>query len=950
MTGAVSAALEQEVLGELRRKGLVIWLDKDGAYTSFVDELAARQAAGDFPFPVVGFRGSFLELLFALEPYGSATDRQQLLVHMPGFTEESVRETPILELYEPGTRFRKAIETLVREAATSRVTPDEVDRFVAEQPSLEAADAWLEAAMADTPVGIAAMLKETGPKLLVEALAETDSYLASRAQSKDDVVALRGYLHRLTGMDDRWLAEQQVTGDSNVTAVLDALAAWILSVEYVHDLRRAPRLERLQRLKALSPALVKASCQLTQQLRSSGDGSAYEKRANRVESDLGNELEGVTPDDLGAVDTFREEENQVLSAAVQALLRGEWAKTRSWFEARQGERSFWLQRDQSHKWTWDLVAEAASFGETLAQHPQPFAGLSSLDAAAEAYASGAFEVDRAQRRFEQKRLAKLSSSLPHFGALSEVATSLRRLHRAWADNLARAFATLCRDTGFLPSTSLQQRNLFEEVVHPLTLTGEKVAIFMIDAFRFEMATELVDDLKKPGTVVDLKPRLAELPTITSVGMNALAPVAQNGRLTVAGEFGGFKSSEFTVRTPDDRKRAMGLRSAGKNAVLMKLAEVCEMATPELTRKVKPHPLVVVHSKEIDDAGEANIGLPTFESTLSQIKAAWHHLQLAGVQHFVFTADHGFLIQDETTTKTRGYDKNESQRRHVFASQPRQEAGMLVVPTADLRYDGISGYLLFREDTEIFSGGNAGATFVHGGNSPQERVIPVLTITTKQPERGSLAEYAVEVESLTDVLGLHRLRTRLVFSRGTTSSLEFAAASAVTLALRVPDRAGLRVVVKDVSAPAVLKTGLVQVPVSSQWAEVFFSVEGDSNERVRVELYHPEGLEKVQPARLEEFFTVSVAARARKTSTAPPPPPDAPLGWADTIADEGARKVFLHIEKHGAVTETEVTTLLGSARLFRRFSLEFEEHLAKLPFRVRIETGESGKRYVREGDR
>jgi len=61
-------------------------------------------------------------------------------------------------------------------------------------------------------------------------------------------------------------------------------------------------------------------------------------------------------------------------------------------------------------------------------------------------------------------------------------------------------------------------------------------------------------------------------------------------------------------------------------------------------------------------------------------------------------------------------------------------------------------------------------------------------------------------------------------------------------------------------------------------------------------------------------------------------------------------MFLHIEKHGVITETEVTNLLGAPRVFRRFSLEFDTHAARLPFRVRIETGESGKRYVRDEDR
>ena len=111
---------------------------------SFVDDSAPRQKPrGEFPFPVVGFRGSFLDLLFRLEPYGSGLDQQPLLIHMPGFNEESIRKTPVLELYEPGVRYRKGLDTLIREAATSRVAPAEVETFVAKQPTLEEADAWL---------------------------------------------------------------------------------------------------------------------------------------------------------------------------------------------------------------------------------------------------------------------------------------------------------------------------------------------------------------------------------------------------------------------------------------------------------------------------------------------------------------------------------------------------------------------------------------------------------------------------------------------------------------------------------------------------------------------------------------------------------------------------------------------------------------------------------------
>jgi len=931
---------------EVQRQGIVVWLDKDASYTRFVDGLAARRAAGDFPLPVVGFRGSFLETLFDLETYGSGLDKQPLLIHMPGHNEESIRKTPLLEMYEAGVRFRKLLDTLIREAATGRAAPAEVDRFLASSPTLEQADAWLTAMTTNRGVGLAAMLDQIGSVLLVEALARKDSPLAAHVTTPEDVAVLRDYLHKLTGMDEAWSSLfAGGSGPLKLDGILTALGAWVLCVEYVHDLRRPPHLASLQPLKSLSPQVVKACVELVVRLRKE-NGEAYARLADEVEAFVGGEIALMTAEDLGQIDTFRAEENRVLEGAVLALKKGEWVRAKAFSDARQGDASFWLQRDQQRRWEWALVGEAAELGAMLAKHGRPLRDVRTLEEAAERYASGAFEVDRAHRRFEQKWRDLFDTRLPRYGLFTDLLGLLRRAHRDWADELTRDFAAICKEQGFLPPRSLQQRALWEDVVHPLSGLGEKVAVFLIDAFRFEMATELVAELGGPGGVVDLKPRFAELPTITSVGMNALAPVAQNDRLVVAGEFGGFKTGEYTVKKPDDRARAMGMRSGGKPALLLKLGEVCEASTPTLLKQIKPHSLVVVCSTEIDDAGEANVGLPTFAATLKQIRAAWHHLQLAGVKHFVFTADHGFLLQDETTHVRPFATKREVGRRHVFEALPRPEAGMSNVSLASLGYEGLSGYLLFRDDTSVFATGTSGASFVHGGNSLQERVIPVLTVTRKRVEQASLAEYEVQVEPKPPAFGLHRIAVRVTFPKISNVDLAFAAARNVELSLHAPTRPGVRAVLKEASAPGVLKAGRVVVPVGEAWSEVFFALEGPSDEQVHVEIHHPDNIERVRPATPEQWYSVSGTG----TKKSLPPPSLAPETWSEAITDEGIRKVFLHLEKHGVITEVEATGMVGSARAFRRLSADWDSLVAKVPFRVRIESTEGGKRYVREGDR
>ena len=270
---------------------------------------------------------------------------------------------------------------------------------------------------------------------------------------------------------------------------------------------------------------------------------------------------------------------------------------------------------------------------------------------------------------------------------------------------------------------------------------------------------------------------------------------------------------------------MGLRSAGKPALLLKLADVCEAITADLTKKVKPHPLVVVHSKEIDDAGEANVGLPTFESTLRQIKAAWHHLQLAGVKNCVFTADHGFLLQDETT-EVRRYDEREGrQRRHVLDDHPRAEAGMVNVSVSSLGYDGLSGYLLFREDTAVFVTGQPWRDLRPRGQQPARARDPRAHRHTEARRAG----WVLRVRRRGEPAGWRSWPAPPsrpgVPRQGDDHGPRFRVAGAVDLALRVPGRDAVRVICKDVSGAGKLKAGRVQVPVGEAWTEVFFGLEG-----------------------------------------------------------------------------------------------------------------------------
>ncbi|MBR8839461.1 MAG: hypothetical protein DSM106950_37020 [Stigonema ocellatum SAG 48.90 = DSM 106950] len=74
----ITTYLEEKIKQKLREQGIVIWLDKDAHYNSYVDQLITRHRQNKFFAPVVAFRGSYLEMLFALESYGNGLTPEPL--------------------------------------------------------------------------------------------------------------------------------------------------------------------------------------------------------------------------------------------------------------------------------------------------------------------------------------------------------------------------------------------------------------------------------------------------------------------------------------------------------------------------------------------------------------------------------------------------------------------------------------------------------------------------------------------------------------------------------------------------------------------------------------------------------------------------------------------------------------------------------------------------------
>lgn len=953
-----TSVLANEVKKKVRESGLVLWLDSGAQYGGVIEALARGEHG--FTYPVVAHRGSFLETMLALERFGSGLRPEHVLVHLPALNKDGVRETPVLELYEAGTVFEKNLVTLVREAAVGLAKPGDIEAFVREPGlSLEKADAWL-ASLEDRPRDDAALRFEAmGIEGVVLGLVAVEPRVC--ASLDKDGAALLAFLEKNLGVTPAF--RSFVLGEAALDArsLARLAAAWIMAVEFVSDLREPSVTPELVALAKLGPFAEKCR-RLVVAFRDRRPDD-YEQFAGELQDLLTVERTSHRADVLGSIDTFRFEEAATRSAALGALVRGEWIAAAAFADERTPEQCFWVKRSQPLQRTWEVIRLAAKAGEALSTTKQALDGCASLDEAVARYVDRLASVDRLHRIFEQRAHALLASDLEEYDALLDVRSAVRRAHRTWADTVNRAFHDLCVKYGALPARSLRQRAVYEEVVHPLVERGERVALILVDALRFEMAQGLKEELEREKWTATLGARLAELPTETKIGMNALAPVEKNGRLRIVMKNGGVTgfasgaSSEFTVATPGDRVRAMSARSLGsKIAEDIELESLRDVSPADLKRRLagKP-PLVVVRSLELDKAGEHGLHLGTFDQTLVLLKSALSLLSQAGIEHFVVVSDHGFLLQDSTTENVPfGVSMRVPERRHALLSAPSGKPDVLEIKLSDLEYDvdgDGSSYLVFRPDTALWQTKEKVAPFVHGGNSLQERVIPVLVLERRGTRGKTISKYEVVAHAEPARVGRQRLRVAVRLQNRETGSLGFVAPKLVSLALRVPGATGVTLQVHDAGPPAKLVDGRILVPPNRDEAIVEFELEGEEAGKARVEVFHPDAVEDVTPKLVEGFFDVGRNRRAPRPSDSPAAPQASaarlPPATIEFVADEHHRKVLQIIAERRMINEVDLGVVLGSPMRVRIFARQIDALRKLVPFEIEIVTVNGMKVYARK---
>ena len=672
----------------------------NGLYRVFVGERLTLVARYD---------GSFFAVRAAVEDIVAEVEPDPLLIYVPGVARDP-NDSVLMELEKGGSTYEPQLKRQARTLLRQFYTDGAIDDMLApDSLTYDDVVSYLEQARAGDQGSILKSIfgGASSELLLTRWLAD---------ESHDQEIVAKQALSELQRLIEARLGLPLLSGIS-AEEVRAKTARFVLVNEFRNDLSGDPPASISMIETPASKEQLSRVREVADALRRGEHADRYAELADHVEKSLNLtdvEIDAVV---LGATDTFRFEECLLLRRAIDLSLNGEYENAIGL--ATDRARSYWIDRDVVRQQQWQACKLAAELGREVADLEKQVRSLSGSSGEwVAAYADRWFEVDRLQRRLDGW-VARMEDE----PEAEQVIAVVRLRYDELLKQMATGFAEALESSGWTTPGARSQTSIYPESV---ATAGSRVAYFLVDALRYEMGAELLEQLQGAEELA-INPAVAMLPSITPVGMAALLPGA-SASFSVNEEKGrlGTQIEQTFMANLNDRLRF--LKAKVPDVVDLQLEKLLRMPSSKLQSTIGDSSLVLVRSQEIDLAGESGFARYVMETVVANIARAARKLASAGVEAFVVSADHGhqfasrkeedMRIDHPVATRSSytgavGSAGAERRPRARFGYPPRSSATR---SDLDFVFPRVSAY----------SSQAVTSTYHHGGISLQEMVVPVVT--------------------------------------------------------------------------------------------------------------------------------------------------------------------------------------------------------------------------------
>lgn len=275
----------------------------------------------------------------------------------------------------------------------------------------------------------------------------------------------------------------------------------------------------------------------------------------------------------------------------------------------------------------------------------------------------------------------------------------------------------------------QQTDFYNNYVNPTVTSGNRVFVIISDAFRYEVAVELTNQLiRETKGSAKISSMQATIPSVTKAGMAVLLP---HKEIQLTDEAKILCDGKPTGSTEDREKI---LRSVCDDNVAITYKNLLSMKQSERREKISGAKVVYIYHNAIDAVGDKSVTedqvFDACEQAITELKNLVRLItnDLSGT-NIIITADHGFLYSYKPLEESDKIEKSiisgqitELDRRYVLADADCTAEHMFKIPMTTMN----SNLILFtpRENIRMKKQGG-GMNYIHGGISLQELVVPVI---------------------------------------------------------------------------------------------------------------------------------------------------------------------------------------------------------------------------------
>lgn len=579
---------------------------------------------------------------------------------------------------------------------------------------------------------------------MINALLDGAAYpaLEQLTGGKSFVEMTVGLLAQVSCQDMSWLtewirfAEIQYPGlDGNgatLQEIQQKLWMYLLFSEFVFDLPSV--LPESLKTVAMAPVEIKDKIySVCDQLRRRTDLRDVYVRMARKTADAYQLAESFAKSKhLGDRVTFCFENKVEYERFVAYLKEGKMGEAHTMLE--KNLKDVWCQADTDVATFWKLAGYALQIADCVNRGIKSEGNIKDL---VEWYVGSGQEADFAYRKY----LTNLQDLIVPPSAVNAMTNYVDGVYSSFTERSVKEYQLRAKE--IKEYDDLKNQGCVDEV-YPALAAGKRVALFFVDAFRYEMGETFVDSIKRNyPDQVDIKAKISFLPSVTRFGMAShLGPVKvveQDGKL--------FPTIEsHVIVTPEDRINYLKWKT-NVEVQDMRLENFVESAVEDNVR------LLVVRSQVIDTSGESMklSGLSVMDKEMIRLARALNGCKQLGFDQAVIVADHGFMVRlafhmGDLISKPVGSDIVLEESRLLMGCLNDSEDVLSFAP-ADLGLDAEVMKLCYAKNFTVFK---KGEVFYHEGLSLQENVVPLITVKLQNKQKQQ--QFKVELKYKGNVTG------------------------------------------------------------------------------------------------------------------------------------------------------------------------------------------------------